>query len=69
VPVTGSGRQAQTLHHISKILIGQAGEQLTQEGAVGLVETIVGVQPEDPVAAGRTQALIARGGEAILDAA
>src|SRR5262249_59523256 len=40
-------------------------EQGAESLVVGLVEAVVGVQPEDPLAPGMPQALVAGGGEAV----
>ena len=50
---------------VGGVLVFQPGEQAAEPLAVLGVEAVVGVEPEDPLARGVTQRLVAGGGEII----
>jgi hypothetical protein len=47
------------------VFVAEGGEQRPQPLAVGVVEALVGVEPEDPVTGGVAQAGVAGGGEVV----
>jgi hypothetical protein len=58
LPGLGIG-QTHALHHVGgRAFIGKAVEERAQSSAVGLVDAVVRIQPEDPGLGGVTQALI-----------
>ncbi len=58
-------RPGARLHDVGGVFVFEAGEQLAQLLAVFFVEPVIGVEPEDPVPRGVSQALIAGAGEVV----
>jgi hypothetical protein len=57
--------QGHVRHQVADQFVSQAGEQAPQASAVLFIDSIVGVEPEDPVAGGVVDARIAGGGKII----
>ena len=57
--------QAQALHAVGGVFVAQRGQQGPQLLAVDVVDAVVGVQPQDPVAGGVPQRLVARRREVV----
>jgi hypothetical protein len=63
--VRRQAEDAMTLHHVSDVPAPQTVQKRAQPAAVLLVEPVVGVEPDDPLAGRMPQALIAGRGEVI----
>jgi len=61
----GSSGCAQALHSIGGIVIAKSDEQLAEFDAVGIVEMLIGVEPEEPLPGGVADGFIACSGEVV----